>query len=59
MGMWGSVYKRWNDRFGSTTDSGSYPQFRPLLGAKRKSFSGGWMSACSQKEKSVLPQEVR
>ncbi len=29
-----------------------------LLGEERKSISGGWRSACSQKEKSVLPEEV-
>ncbi len=30
----------------------------PKLGDKRKSISGGWMSACSHKRKSVLPLEV-
>ncbi len=29
-----------------------------LLGVKQTSISGDWMSACSQKRKSVLPQEV-
>jgi len=33
---------------GSTTDSGSHPQFRPLIWAKRTSISGGWRSAFSQ-----------
>ena len=33
--------------FGSTTDSGGYPQFRPLLGAERTSNSGRFRSACS------------
>ncbi len=28
------------------------------MGVKRKSISGDWMSPCSQKEKSVLPNEV-
>ncbi len=40
-----------------------YPQFRPLLGDKRKSFSGDWRSACSQGTKSLrdslLGQTVR
>ncbi len=39
-----------NFRFGSTTDSGGYLQFRPLMGVKRKSISSDWMSACSQEE---------
>ncbi len=30
----------------------------PLLGDKQTSISGDWMSVHSQKEKSVLPQEV-
>ena len=30
----------------------------PFLGVMRKSISSGWRSACSQKEKSVLPKEV-
>ncbi len=29
-----------NVSFGSTTDSGGYPQFRPLSGVKRTSISG-------------------
>ncbi len=28
------------------------------MGVKRKSISGDWMSPCSQKEKSALPEEV-
>ena len=53
---------KFGDRFfrnGSTTDSGGYPQFRPLLGAKRKSISEGWMSVHSQEEKLVGVSETR
>ncbi len=31
---------------------------RPELGEERKSISGGWRSAISQKEKSVLPEKA-
>ena len=39
-----------NVRIGSTTDSGGYPQFRPLSGVERKSISEGWRSVYSHKQ---------
>ena len=40
-----------NFRLGSTTDSEGCPQFRPLLGVKRTSILGDWMSPCSHQQK--------
>ena len=38
-------------RDGSTTDSGGYPQFRPLSGVEQTSNSGRWTSDSSQQQK--------
>jgi hypothetical protein len=39
-----------NVSFGSTTDSDGCPHFRPLLGDKQTSNSGGWRSVPSQNQ---------
>ncbi len=44
--------------FGSTTDSGGYPQFRPLSGAKQTWISGDWKSVHSHKRSLVHALKV-
>ncbi len=46
--IFGAPYALIDFRVGSTTNSGGYPQFRPLSGEERKSISGNWRSPCSQ-----------
>jgi hypothetical protein len=48
-----------NDRFGSTADSGGYPQFRPLSGAEQKSIFGSCKSVPSQEQKFARVSEFK